>query len=280
MQLWYGAPVGNEHFVNQDRWNAYGRHRLERLQFHPQEYLIRDFPNVGLTEEMRRAILRAIGPLAGTRILEYGCGRGELSVWLATEGAHVTGVDLGADLVAAATVLAEVNQVTCTFQQADIAALGTMASGAYDVVLGVLILHHLSNLNVFRALREAERVLRPGGLALFCEPVENSRVFNFVQNLFPVAGTRPSMLQRKAWQQYRQIEDDRDMTAAELRVLGQEIFASTRTTPFGFLIRLEGLLGSLWRQRLTELDGFLFQVCPPLKHFSQVVLVEYRKADP
>jgi 2-polyprenyl-3-methyl-5-hydroxy-6-metoxy-1,4-benzoquinol methylase len=57
------------------------------------------------------------------KILELACGFGDVSVWLSKQGAKVTGVDLGSDLVATASALATVNQVDCRFQQCNITNL-------------------------------------------------------------------------------------------------------------------------------------------------------------
>lgn len=49
-----------------------------------------------------RILLGAIGPRPGERILDIGCGSGELSWRLAGEGASVTGIDIAAPMVEAA----------------------------------------------------------------------------------------------------------------------------------------------------------------------------------
>ncbi len=77
-----------------------------------------------------------------------------------------------------------VNQVDCRFQQCNVTSL-PFESDAYDIVLGLAILHHLSELDVLLALQESCTVLKPGGIAIFLEPVENSKLFDFIQNLFP-----------------------------------------------------------------------------------------------
>ena len=51
-----------------------------------------------------------------------------------------------------------------------------------DVVFGIAILHHL---DLKLAAREVRRVLRPGGRAIFEEPVRNSPLLKFVRRLIP-----------------------------------------------------------------------------------------------
>jgi SAM-dependent methyltransferase len=170
--------------------------------------------------------------------------------------------------------------VECLFRRGDVTSLPFLEASACDVVIGLSILHHLSESNVIKALQECHRVLKPGGKALFYEPVENSRLFNFIQNLFPIGKKgdrrhRPSMLQRKQWAQYVAARDDRTMTNRELVSAGRANFSCVRISSHGFLIRLRRLVG--YPEALAALDRFLFKAFPPLKYYSQMVLVEYRK---
>ena len=143
---------------------------------------------------------------------------------------------------------------------------------------GITILHHLSQTDVDLALAETARVLRSWGRAVFIEPVENSKAFDFIQNLVP-AGTkgdpwhRPSILQRNAWKAYSAARDNRVMTTKEL-LCGKKHFRSARLSPYGFLVRLARLVSH--REMLEKADMALLGICPTLGYLSQTVLVEYR----
>ncbi len=272
------ASVGGK-FANQQRWNRYGTDKLRHRLSDPEANQVVDFPfhYCPACCEM----LRLISPIEGRRILELGCGGGEFSVWLAKMGGRVTAIDLGPDLVEAATVLAHANQVDCSFRQGTVAEL-PFDSDSFDAVVGVGILHHLSEADVLATVRECHRVLKHGGLAAFSEPVENSRIFDFLQNLIPVrdpdgSGYRPSVLQRRAWARYVAARDDRAMTARELTAAGQGLFESVRISPHGCLVRLARILGRRFRPALLSTDRFLLKTCPPLGHFSQTVLAQYFK---
>lgn len=266
-------------FVTQERWNQHGIERIRRIESDPGRYIISGSP-VG-TGETGEKLMQILNPLKGKRILELGCGRGDFSVWLAKQGAQVTAVDIGPDLVAAARVLAKVNGVDCEFRQGNITDL-PFDSAAYDVVIGLAILHHLSEAEVLKAIRECYRVLKTGGVAVFHEPVENSALFNLVQNLFPVGKKgsrhyRPSILRRKAWADYIETLDDRAMSNRELVAAGSGLFRQIKLSPHGLLVRLVRLIGKKHRNALLAADRFLFRIFPPLKHYSQTVLVEYKK---
>lgn len=150
-------------------------------------------------------------------------------------------------------------------------------------MIGIAILHHLSKADVSKALSEAYRVLNKAGIAIFLEPVENSKLFDFIQNLFPAGKKggsgdyRPSILQRAAWNDYLRLLIDRDMTNRELILEGKQHFQSVQISPYGFLTRLMGLIGKNHRQTLYRLDEVIFRILPPLGWLSQTVIVTYRK---
>ena len=52
--------------------------------------------------EQARGLLECLAPRQGERILDLGCGTGQLSAEIAARGAHVVGVDRSADMVAEA----------------------------------------------------------------------------------------------------------------------------------------------------------------------------------
>jgi 2-polyprenyl-3-methyl-5-hydroxy-6-metoxy-1,4-benzoquinol methylase len=257
---------------SQDRWDRIGKARLERIRSAPKDFVIDTCPVAHLQVD---DLLHALGDLKGKRVLDLGCGWGNFSVWLAKQGAQVTAVDLSEALLDAARVLAEANGVTCEFRVADIVAL-PFDDGQFDVVTGIAILHHLSEQDVRSAIGECRRVLKSGGAAHFHEPVENSATFNFLQNLIPIGGgvPRPSILNRPAWRRYLATLDDRPMTDAELTRAG-ESFLQVQLRHYGFLVRLERLIGSRGKVGLTTADQWLFRNLPALRRYGQSVLVTY-----
>jgi SAM-dependent methyltransferase len=124
---------------------------------------------------------------AGKRVLEYGCGLGGEAVNLAERGAIVTGIDISEVAVAQARRRASALPAgQATFVKADAEAL-EFQSGSFDLVCGTGILHHL---DLDRALHEVERVLVPGGRAVFYEPVGHNPLLNLYRWLTPGSHTR------------------------------------------------------------------------------------------
>jgi SAM-dependent methyltransferase len=114
-------------------------------------------------------LLRQYGVPAGARLLEVGCGRGELLAEAARQGFDVTGVELSpAAAVTAAQRLAEVVgnddcHVHCgSIEDADLPA------GTFDVcVLADVIEHARDPMAMLRAVRAA---MKPDGVLLMATP--------------------------------------------------------------------------------------------------------------
>ncbi|MCB0072889.1 MAG: methyltransferase domain-containing protein [Caldilineaceae bacterium] len=109
--------------------------------------------------------LGLLGPVAGRRVLDLGCGGGHNAVALARQGAQVTGVDGSATMIATARALAQDAGVDATFIHADLAQLGDLPGAAWDVVLSVATLPYVEDAaSVFTA---CARLLTPGGRLVF-----------------------------------------------------------------------------------------------------------------
>lgn len=100
-------------------------------------------------------LLVASGDLEGRRTLDVGCGTGAFAVALAERGGKVWGVDVSPEML----VEAQEKETRARFKQAAAEAL-PFKDGWFERVVMRLSLHHLDRP---RALREAARVLAPGG---------------------------------------------------------------------------------------------------------------------
>jgi SAM-dependent methyltransferase len=132
--------------------------------------------------------LEALYDPAGKTVLDYGCGRGEDAIRLVRAGAaHVTGFDLSEGEVSLARQAAAAAGVgdRVEFVVADAHATG-FPDGAFELVRGASILHHLE---LEPALRELRRILRPGGRAVFVEPLAHNPLLRAGRALTPMART-------------------------------------------------------------------------------------------
>jgi SAM-dependent methyltransferase len=131
-----------------------------------------------------RPAFARLGSLAGLSVLDFGCGHGMAAVVLARLGARVTAFDLSLGYLAEARLRAQANRVHVAFVQADGQRL-PFADAAFDRVWGNAILHHLEPRT---SARELNRVLKPGGVAVFCEPWGGNPVLAFARRTLPYPG--------------------------------------------------------------------------------------------
>jgi SAM-dependent methyltransferase len=131
-----------------------------------------------------RPAFATLGDVSGREVLDFGCGHAMAAVVLARRGARVTAFDLSGGYLAEARERAAANECAIDFVQADGERL-PFADGSFDAVWGNAILHHL-DLNI--AGREIRRVLRPGGVAVFCEPWGGNPLVQFARRWLPYRG--------------------------------------------------------------------------------------------
>jgi SAM-dependent methyltransferase len=125
---------------------------------------------------------------AGKAVLDYGCGPGYLTKELLDRGAtHVTGIDISEAEIEQARVKAEEEGTAdrSTHLVADAHNLD-FPDDSFDLIVGDSILHHL---DMEVALREIRRVLRPGGRAVFMEPMVHNPILRLGRAATPSART-------------------------------------------------------------------------------------------
>ncbi|MBI2846198.1 MAG: class I SAM-dependent methyltransferase [Chloroflexi bacterium] len=101
----------------------------------------------------------------GMRVLDMGCGRGELAVKCAEAGCHVWGIDYSADAIAKDYLRKSTNSTDgkqIVFQRMDAKVLA-FPTDFFDRVFMIDIVEHLYPEVLVQCLREVRRVIRPGG---------------------------------------------------------------------------------------------------------------------
>jgi arsenite methyltransferase len=127
--------------------------------------------------EQRRATRELLGLRSGESVLDVGCGPGFLLAEMAGEvGAlgRIVGVDVSADMLALANKrCAEQNNIS--LQDANALSL-PFADATFDVVVSTQVYEYVADIAM--ALKEAARVLRPGGRMLIVATDWESSVWN------------------------------------------------------------------------------------------------------
>jgi ubiquinone/menaquinone biosynthesis C-methylase UbiE len=117
----------------------------------------------------------------GKNILEYGCGEGSSAYLIAQNGGQVTGIDISDYAIEQARTKAKNMNLPITFKQMNAEAL-EFENQSFDLVCGSGIIHHL---DIEKSYHEISRVLRPGGKAIFMEPLGHNPLINWYRNRTP-----------------------------------------------------------------------------------------------
>jgi demethylmenaquinone methyltransferase/2-methoxy-6-polyprenyl-1,4-benzoquinol methylase len=107
------------------------------------------------------------------RVLELGCGTGELAARLARQGLTVHGFDANANMVGVARERIQREGLTerVTVEQRLVADMDGLPDDAYDAVVSTLVLSELDPDARRYTLEHAHRVLRVGGLLVIADEV-------------------------------------------------------------------------------------------------------------
>ncbi len=207
-----------------------------------------------------RPAVAAMGPLRGRAVLDYGCGHGMAAVVFARAGATVTAFDLSPGYVAEAEARAKTNGVAVRFAVADAEEL-PFADASFDAVWGNAILHHL---DLRRAGAELYRVLKPDGVAVFCEPWGGNPLLSFARRWLPYPGKDRT-------------PDERPLVKADLSPL-REFFPTLTFEGH----QLFGMVGRAVRSRtvsrcLGVVDRGFLAVVPPLRNWCRYATVKLTK---
>lgn len=99
-----------------------------------------------------------------SRVLELGCGAGEISIWFAEQGHHVTGIDIAPTAIEWAKERAEGKGLPVTFQVGDVCSLEEFGGNEFDAVIDGHCLHCIIGEDRAKFLNSAYRVLKPNRL--------------------------------------------------------------------------------------------------------------------
>jgi SAM-dependent methyltransferase len=115
------------------------------------------------------ALIAAAALTGHERALDLGSGAGHTALAVARNASEVIGVDVTPEMIAVATDLAAQRSIrNVRFELGDVTAL-SYPDGSFDLVTSRFSAHHYSDPTT--ALREAYRVLKPGGKFLLVDTI-------------------------------------------------------------------------------------------------------------
>lgn len=111
--------------------------------------------------------------VAGQRVLDVGCGTGALTLRAARRGARVKGIDVNAQMLEIAERAVREAGLTerVELREMGVAELDGEKSESYDVVMSGLCFSELTDDELAYTLKQAWRMLKPGGLLLVADEV-------------------------------------------------------------------------------------------------------------
>ncbi len=226
----------------------------------------RDFYAWGALDAADACAYALIDSPAGSAILDLGCGRGIHAVHFARAGARVAAIDLSGGMASmtqrramAAGVGARV-----AVQQMSAESLG-FADATFDYVFGHSVLHH-TDLAITR--REVHRVLKPGGRAVFLEPLDHNPALNLFRYLTP----------------WRRTPTEKPLSLADLRFFA-EPFTRSSHREF-YLLALGAFIFVPFKSRtlfqhtlrlLNAVDQRMFRLVPALRRYAWVTVLDVQR---
>jgi demethylmenaquinone methyltransferase/2-methoxy-6-polyprenyl-1,4-benzoquinol methylase len=144
------------------------RHALDLFAGLPARYdRMGALLSFGQDPRWRRALVAAIDPQPGQRVLDVACGTGLVTFALAAvDGVEVVGLDQSEDMLAGARGRAGSRTGTMRFVRGEAEDL-PFADGEFDAVTFTYLLRYVDD--VPATLRELVRVVRPGGTVAMLE---------------------------------------------------------------------------------------------------------------
>ena len=191
---------------------------------------------------------------------------GEEAVYFAHLGARVKAIDISKEGVRILQRRADhhhlAHVIDAEVMRAD---KTTFASDTFDVIHGLGILHHIG-LQI--GLKEVRRILKPGGIGVFLEPL----------------GDSPTVERVKAWLMnhlgflgFEEVTDHEENL--RLKDLEQQAadFSAFHTYPFHLLYRVKRFAPRAGRDLLRRIDCGVLALAPSLRHFAGAVVIKVRK---
>lgn len=201
-----------------------------------------------------RPAFAQLGDLHGKTALDFGCGHGMAAVVMARAGADVHAFDLSPGYVAETQRRADANGVRVTAVAANGEEL-PYPDATFDVVWGCAILHHL---DLPKAAAELRRVLKPGGVAVFCEPWGGNPLLSFARRWLPYPGKHRT-------------PDERPLVKVDLVPLRAE-FPQMRVQGFQFLEMLRRV-SPVTGRLLGRTDRVLLRTVPRLSNWCRYLVL-------
>lgn len=126
---------------------------------------------------LRLGYVERFAPLAGSTVVDVGCGGGVLAEAMARAGAAVTGIDLAAPSLDVARLHSLESELELEYLHSSAEALAEERPGAFDVVTCMEMLEHVPD--PASIVAACARLTKPGGHVVFSTLNRNPKSYLF-----------------------------------------------------------------------------------------------------
>jgi SAM-dependent methyltransferase len=220
-----------------------------------------------------RASMRALEAalVRGKKVLDYGCGPADFGLWMATEGADATLLDLSPAAMELALRRAHASGVLVRGISADASDLRMLLDAEFDVVFACASLHH--TLKYPGAVEELARIMKPGARLVLCETWGGNPLLNVARKV------RASIAKEQEEQ-----GEDIIMSERELKLL-DPFFADLRADTMNLFAMgkrlVRGRFGKSWARRVVHafesIDDVVLAVAPALHNWCGEAVITGRR---
>jgi len=216
----------------------------------------------GALDNVYVKMMRLAGDLRRKRVLDFGCGRGGTSIHYTRKGALVIGLDISREALKKARESAQRENLQERLFFIQGAGEYLPFKRAFDVVMGVSVLHHLDLRLATQAVKD---ILKEDGRAIFLEPLAHNPLISLFRKFTP----------------WKRTKDERPLSMDFIESLKKD-FSEVNIHGFGlfsmlsfifFPLRAYGLF-RFSIEHLSAFDDFVFQMVPGIQRYCWGVIID------
>jgi 2-polyprenyl-3-methyl-5-hydroxy-6-metoxy-1,4-benzoquinol methylase len=203
-----------------------------------------------------------VGDVAGKDVLDCGAGTGWGSIIFARKKAKkVIAIDVSDGMLALLRKLAQINGVKSVIHtQRTAIEDAVFEDQSFDVIFCSDILHHA---DLEEAMVRIYQWLKPGGIAVFSEPLANSKFLTAIRRLVPVKSIGT--------------DTERGLNLKEIKEQAIK-FSEFTFKEFQLFSRLDRVIKNQRVNRaLLSFDSWVLKHFPALRYFARIIVFRVRK---
>lgn len=244
---------GNISMNQENHWDKMAQFGASASVIDPSDS--KGYKNRYIIELRNRAILNKLDQPKEARILDFGCGSGNLSELLSEEGFNVSGLDISSELIKLARERQHKNKWDVYQYDGDIFPF---ENNSFDAIITYVVLNHILNDSQFEeTLSELYRVLKPGGQIIAIEQASRNitiskdgskkqRKLSYFINSFSLVGFN--------------VVTHNTLRRGHFPVLYMIRYGLIPPSLFTSISRFEALIGKIFKQPIIDYVDVLFSL--------------------